>query len=262
MKIELDGKTALITASSKGIGFGVAKVLMMSGADVVLLSRNEEHLQEARSTLHTLTGKDSPYIVADLTKREDLQRVIKEVNEIGAPDIFFFSTGGPRPGYFMEMSMRDWEHAADLLLYPAVYLAKNLLPLMMERKWGRIIYSTSIAIKEPIPTIALSNVVRVSLAGLVRTLAKEVGRRGVTVNGIMPGVIKTGRILHLAEDEAERTGRTTEEIIERYGRENPTGRIGGPEDIGYLATFLASDFSAHINGAMIPVDGGALHSVF
>jgi len=262
MEIKLNGKLVLATASSKGIGFGVAKVLAMSGADVVLLSRNEKNLRKAQAIIRDLTGKDSQYVTADLTKREDLKRTVKEVKEIGAVDIFFFSTGGPKPGYFMEMTMNDWENATHLLLYSAVYLTRELLPGIMEKRWGRIIYSTSVAIKEPIPNIALSNVVRISLAGLVRTLAKEVGRKGITVNGIMPGMTKTDRIIHLAKDKAEREGKTLEKVLEEYAKDNPSGKIGEPEDIGNLVTFLASDFDAHINGAMIPVDGGELRSVF
>ncbi len=262
MEIDLEGKRAFVTASSRGIGFGVAKVLAKSGANIVLLSRTEENLQRAQEKLRKLTGKKPHYIVADLSIREDLERTMKDLNDAGTIDIFFFSTGGPKPGYFAEMEMGEWEHAVDLLLYPAVYLAKNLLPSMKKRKWGRIIYSTSIAIKEPIPNIALSNVVRISLAGLVRTLAKEVGKKGITVNGIMPGMIKTNRIMQLAQDTAEREGKTQEEVLKEYAERNPSGKIGKPEDMGYLAAFLASDLAAHINGAMIPVDGGELDSVF
>ena len=262
MEIRLDGKLAFTTASSKGIGFGVAKVLAMAGADVILLSRSEENLKRAQARIEELTGKKPLYIVADLTKREDLEKSVKEIADIGDVDIFFFSTGGPKPGYFMEMEMEDWEKAVNLLLYPAVYLTKALLPKMIEKKWGRIIYSTSVAIKEPIPNIALSNVVRISMAGLVRTLAKEVGKYGITVNGILPGIIRTDRVVQLAKDRAVREGKTLEEALSEYTKSIPLGRLGEPEEIGYLVAFLASEYGSYINGAMIPVDGGRLNSVF
>lgn len=253
---------AFTTASSKGIGFGVAKILSTAGADVILLSRNEENLKEAQKKIKEETGIKPEYIVADLSKRDDLKRVLKEIKEIGEPDIFFFSTGGPKAGFFMEKTMEEWEDAVNLLLYPAVYISKELLSGMKEKKWGRIVYSTSVAIKEPIPNIALSNVVRISMAGLIRTLAKEVGEYGITVNGIMPGIIKTDRMVQLAKDKATREGKTAEEALDDYAKPIPTGRLGNPEEIGYMVAFLASEYASYINGALIPVDGGRLNSVF
>ena len=262
LNIDLTGKLAFTTASSKGIGFGVAKVLAMAGSDVILLSRSEENLKKAQIKIQELTGRKPYYIVADLTKDDDLERTIKELENIGDPDIFFFSTGGPKPGYFMEMGMDDWKGAVNLLLYPAIYLTKALVPAMERKGYGRIIYSTSVAIKEPIPNIALSNVVRITMAGLVRTLAKELGPKGITVNGIMPGIIRTDRMIQLAKDRAQREGKSVEKALQEYARPIPLGRLGEPEEIGYLVAFLASKYGSYINGAMIPVDGGRLNSVF
>lgn len=260
--IDLSGRLAFTTASSKGIGFGVARTLAMAGADIVLLSRSEENLKKAKEKIVNESNAEVYYIRADLTRRKDLERTVKELGNIGEPDIFFFSTGGPKPGYFMEMSMADWEEAVNLLLYPAVFLTRALVPAMEKKGFGRIIYSTSVAIKEPIPNIALSNVVRISMAGLVRTLAKELGPKGITVNGIMPGIIRTDRMIQLAQDRAKREGKTLEEALEDYARPIPLGRLGEPEEIGYLVAFLSSDLGSYINGAMIPVDGGRLNSVF
>ena len=260
--IDLSGKLAFTTASSKGIGFGVARVLAKAGADVILLSRSEENLKKAREKIRGESDVEVHYIVADLTKREDLERTVRELESIGEPDIFFFSTGGPKPGYFMEMDMEDWESAVNLLLYPAVYLTRALVPAMERRGFGRIVYSTSVAIREPIPNIALSNVVRISMAGLVRTLAKELGPKGITVNGIMPGIIETDRVIQLAQDRARREGKSLEEALRDYATPIPLGRLGRPEEIGYLVAFLSSELGSYINGAMIPVDGGRLNSVF
>lgn len=262
LSIDLSGRLAFTTASSKGIGFGVARVLAKAGADVILLSRSKENLKRAKEKLKAESDVEVSYIVADLTRREDLERTVKELGDIGEPDIFFFSTGGPKPGYFMEMDMEDWEGAVKLLLYPAVYLTRALVPAMERKGFGRIVYSTSVAIKEPIPNIALSNVVRISMAGLVRTLAKELGPKGITVNGVMPGIIRTDRMIGLAEDRAKREGKTVEEALQEYAKPIPLGRLGEPEEIGYLVAFLASELGSYINGAMIPVDGGRLNSVF
>ncbi|NJE41873.1 SDR family oxidoreductase [Thermococcus sp. GR6] len=262
LKIDLSGKLAFTTASSKGIGFGTARILAKAGADVILLSRSEENLKRAKEKIRAESNVEVNYIVADLSKREDLERTVKELSDTGEPDIFFFSTGGPKPGYFMEMNIEDWEGAVNLLLRPAVYLTRALVPAMERRGFGRIIYLTSVAIKEPIPNIALSNVVRISMAGLVRTLAKELGPKGITVNGIMPGIIRTDRMIQLARDRAKREGKNVEEALNVYTKPIPLRRLGEPEEIGYLVAFLASDLGSYINGAMIPVDGGRLNSVF
>jgi len=257
MNILLEGKRAIITASSKGIGFGVARVMSLAGAEVILLSRNEENLKRAKRKIEGEGGR-ADYIVADLSREDDLKNVAETAENV---DIFFFSTGGPKPGYFTELNMDDWKNAVDILLYPAVHLTKALLPHMMEKRWGRIIYSTSVAIKEPIMGLTLSNVVRISMAGLVRTLAKEVGKQGITVNGIMPGIIKTDRMIQLATDRARREGKSVDEALKEYAEPIPVARLGEPEEIGYLAAFLATDYASYINGAMIPVDGGRLSSV-
>ena len=262
LQINLKNRLAFITASSKGIGFGVAKVFSECGANVILLSRNEKNLKEAKKSIEDKCGTEVSYIIADLSNKKDLNRAVEEIKDIGHIDVFFFSTGGPKPGYFMEMNMNNWRDAVDLLLYPAVYLTRELLPDMIRQRWGRIIYSTSVAIREPIPNIALSNVVRVSMAGLVRTLAKEVGNHGVTVNGIMPGIIKTDRIIKLAEDRAKREGKSVEMALSDYAAPIPVGRLGKPEEIGYAAAFLASDYASYVNGVMLPVDGGRLDSIF
>ncbi len=259
MDINLNGRVALVTASSKGIGFGVAKVFSMCNANVVLLSRNEDNLKNAADKIESISGSKPKYIVADLANEKQLEDAVEEIKR-EKPSIFFFSTGGVKPGYFMEMDKEDWDKAINLLLRPAIYIAKELLPEMIKMKWGRIIYSTSTAIKEIIPNIALSNVVRITMAGLVRTLAKEVGMHGITVNGIMPGLIKTDRIIQLAKDRAKREGTTMEEALGALSAAIPARRLGVPEEIGYLAAFLASDFASYINGALIPVDGGKLNS--
>jgi 3-oxoacyl-[acyl-carrier protein] reductase len=262
LEINLSGKLALVTAASRGIGFGVARVLARAGADLVINARDPEALRRAREAIREETGRHVEVAPGDLTRREDLERIAAVAREVGGPHIFFFSTGGPRPGRFLDLGMEDWDYAYRLLLYPAVYLTRELLPAMIERRWGRIIYLASLAIKEPMPNLALSNVVRIGIAGLVRTLAREVGSYGVTVNGILPGIIHTSRVEELARDIQAREGVSYEEALSRLSSGIPAGRLGRPEEVGYLVAFLASDYASYINGAMIPVDGGRQVSVF
>jgi len=262
MKIDLTGKLALVTGSSKGIGFATAKILAESGARVILLSRNKNNLETAANKIKETTGEKPDYIIADLSKREDLFEAVEKLKKIGNPDIFFFSTGGPKPGFFMDKTFKDWEEAANLLLYPPIYIIKSILPSMINKKYGRIILSTSITIKEPIPSIALSDVIRISMAGLVKTLSKEVGIHNITVNGILPGIIETERMIELTKEKAKTQNISFEQAYNTYLEPIPSKRAGKPEEIGYLATFLASDFASYINGSMIPVDGGRLSSVF
>jgi len=261
MEIDLTGKRALVTASSKGIGYGIAEVLVQCGAKVIITARNEDNLRRAAYRLTQEYGGDVTWFKADNTNINDLENLVNFLNdEYEGVDIFVFNTGGPRPGTFLELELEDWKKAVEILLYPAVYLTKKLIVNMTKRKWGRIIYSTSVAIKEPIRGLVLSNSVRVSLAGLIRSLSKEFGSKGVTVNGIMPGYILTDRVKEIASKRAEEKGINVEDVIKEMVIDIPAGRMGSPLEIGYIVAFLASDYASYINGAIIPVDGGLLNS--
>ncbi|MEM0439968.1 MAG: SDR family oxidoreductase, partial [Sulfolobales archaeon] len=161
----------------------------------------------------------------------------------------------------MELSFEDWEEAVRLLLLNAVWLTKLVVPGMIERRWGRLIYITSSTLRQIIPTIVLSNTVRLSIAGLVKSLAHELGGMGITANGIMQGHIKTERTMRIAEDLASRNKITVDEALKNLAKDIPVGRLGLPEEIGYLAAFLASDKASYINGAMILIDGGYVKAV-
>lgn len=261
MDLGLSGKKALVTAASMGIGRGIATVLAMEGAEVVILSRNMEHLVEAQKYIGRIAGSEVDTVVADLTVQGELEKAVSEIRERhGHIDIFVFNTGGPRPGHFGELELSDWHRAVDLLLYPAVYLTKAFIEDMRENGWGRVVYSTSVAIKEPMPGIVLSNVVRISLAGLVRSLAREYGEYGITVNAIMPGYIKTDRVIELARKRASEENRDVDDVLSNMTRDVPAKRMGDPLEVGYLVAFLASNKADYINGAIIPIDGGYLRS--
>ncbi len=258
----MKGKRVLVTASTKGIGFGVAKVFAEEGARVVITSRSRENVDLAVKRLREISGSEVLGIQADLRVREDVEKLVREtLNTFGGVDVLIYNTGPPKLGTFMELSFEDWEEAVRLLLLSAVWLTRLVVPGMIERRWGRLIYITSSTLKQIIPNIVLSNTVRLSTAGLVKSLAHELGPMGITVNGIMQGHIKTERIARIAEDIASRNKITVEEAFKSLAKDIPAGRLGMPEEIGYLAAFLASDKASYINGAMILIDGGLVRTV-
>ena len=264
MELGLKGKVALVTASSKGIGYGVAKVLASEGCRVIISSRNIDSISSARDQIVQETGNREVYAFsADLTVKEDIERLVQNSTEkFGGVDILAYNTGPPKPGTFSELSEADWDKGVKLLLMSAVWLAKLLLPGMERKKWGRLVFITSTTLRQPIPNLVLSNTVRLSLAGLSKSLATEYGTKGITSNGIMQGHILTDRQRQVAQDVSSRTGKSLEESMNQMLRDVPAGRYGLTDEVGYLVAFLASEKAAYINGTMLAIDGGLIRSVF
>src|SRR6266436_3237423 len=264
MELGLKGKVALVTASSKGIGYGVAKVLASEGCRVIISSRNIDSISSARDQIVQETGNRQVYAFsADLTVKEDIERLVKNATEkFGGLDILAYNTGPPKPGTFSELSEADWDKGVKLLLMSAVWLAKLLLPGMERKKWGRLVFITSTTLRQPIPNLVLSNTVRLSLAGLSKSLATEYGAKGITSNGIMQGHILTDRQREIAEDISHRTGRSVDDATKQMLQDVPAGRYGSSEEVGYLVAFLASEKAGYINGTMLAIDGGLIRSVF
>ncbi len=262
MDLGIRNRSALVTASSKGIGFAVAKELAREGVNVIISSRSRENLVMASKRIRSEVGSDVEWFEADLTSRDDVEKLAAHVLERGGVDILVFNTGGPRPGRFMTLDDGDWDLAYELLLMSAVKLCKLLAPPMIERRWGRIVILTSVAIRQPEPDIALSNILRLSLAGLVKQLSIELSRYNITVNGVMPGLTLTDRLRQYAEHLAKAEGKTVEEVLRRMAEGTAAGRIASPEEIASTVVFLASEKASYITGAMIPVDGGRIKCVF
>ena len=262
MNLGLKGKIAMVTASSKGIGYGVAKVLASEGCRVVISSRSIDSISRARDQIVEETGNREVYAFsADLTVKEDVDRLVKNASEkLGSVDILAYNTGPPKPGTFNELSEADWDYGVKMLLMNAVWLAKRLLPVMERKKWGRLVFITSSTLRQPIPNLVLSNAVRLSLAGLSKSIAIEYGAKGITSNGIMQGHILTDRQREIAQDISRRTGKSVDDAMRQALLDVPLGRYGTPEEVGSLVAFLASDMASYINGAMIPIDGGMIRA--
>ena len=262
MNFNLKDKVVLVTASTKGIGLGVARVFALEGAKLAICSRNPTNLKSATKLISEEAGTEVLGICADLSAKDGVRKVVRQtLASYGDLDVLVYNAGPPRSGSVLDLSDSDWEHAVQLLLLSAVQLTKMVLPSMLRKKWGRLIYLTSVSLKEPIPNLILSNTVRVGIAGLVKSLATEFGSYGVRANGIMPGYISTGRIENLARSKARKTGKQLSQILANYSREVPARRLGTPMEVGQFAAFLASDNASYINGAMMPIDGGLLRSI-
>ncbi|EQD30182.1 short-chain dehydrogenase/reductase SDR [mine drainage metagenome] len=261
LDLGLAGQRVLVTGASQGIGHAAARALLEEGARVVINSSQPERLARAVEALSAFGPVHG--IVADLRHRADLERLIRESTEhLGGLDVLVYVTGGPAPGRAMELDYAAWQRAAELLAVSPAYLSRLAAERMISNpRGGRIVLLGSLTMREPIPTLALSNVMRIPLLGLVRTLARELGPKQVRVNGILPGYIDTERVREIFEDTARREATSPAEVRGRLEREIPLGRLGAPAELARVIAFLASDASSYVTGSVLPVDGGILRSI-
>src|SRR6476646_6279339 len=257
MDFGLKDKIALIAGSSKGLGRAVAEELAAEGAGLVLCARDSKSLNATRDEITNTTGTPVVTVQADRTKAEDISRVVNAgLERFGRIDILVTNNGGPPAGQFESLSQSQWEAAVRLTLYSAIELTRQVLPGMKERRWGRILNITSIAVKQPVDNLMLSNSLRAAVTGFARTLANEVAADGITVNNILPGYTRTERVEELANMMAEKQGITAAEFKARWESEIPMGRLGEPHEIAALAAFLVSERASYITGTSMQVDGG------
>jgi 3-oxoacyl-[acyl-carrier protein] reductase len=262
VNLSLKGKVVLVTASSKGIGLGVARACASHGAKLAICSRSPASLKAAKKLIIEESGAEVLPINADISAKKDALNVVRQtLTDFDGLDVLVHNAGPPRSGSIMDLSDLDWDYAIRMLLLSPIWFTKATLPAMLRKRQGRLIYLTSVSLKEPIPNLLLSNTVRIGVAGLVKSLATEFGQSGITANGVMPGYINTDRVDGLARAQAKKTGKQFRQILKEYAGEVPVRRLGTPEEVGQVVAFLASDAAAYINGSMITVDGGLLRSI-
>lgn len=259
MDLGLKDRVAIVAASSQGLGKAVAFGLAQEGARLALCARTQSTLDATAEEIHSKTGVEVLARAVDVTVHEEVQRFVAETNErFGRVDICVANAGGPPSKSFAQTTDEDWLRTNELNLMSTVYLAKETLPLMQARKWGRFIAITSLTVKQPVDGLILSNAVRSGVNGLVKSLANEYGPYNVLVNNVCPGYTATARLLDLEATLAKRDGVTAEEIESRWAKQSPLGRIGQPEEFANLVVFLASERASYISGVSIAVDGGTV----
>jgi len=257
MELGLKGRVAIVAASSQGLGKAVALGLAREGAILAMCARTEATLADAADEIRRETGAGVIARAIDVTKEDQVRSFVADtVSEYGGVDICVANAGGPPSKTFAETTAADWRAAAELNLMSTVFLAKETLPQMKERRWGRFIAITSVSVKQPIEGLILSNSVRSGVNALVKSLANEYGPYNVLVNNVCPGYTATARLQDLAGRLAEREGASKKTIEERWASQTPLRRIGLPEEFANLVVFLASERASYITGASIPVDGG------
>lgn len=262
MDLGLRGKVALVAAASKGLGRAIADELAGEGARVLICARGAEALDTARRDIAARTGADIHAVAADVSTMEGIARVANEaLTRFGRVDILVNNAGGPPSGTFEKHDWHTWQSAVDLTLRSAVELTRAVLPGMRERKWGRVLNVTSIAVKQPVDGLMLSNSIRSAVTGWARTLANEVARDGVTVNCLLPGFTRTERVEQLNAAAAARDGISLEEVERRVEAQIPMHRVGEPREFAALAAFLASERASFITAQSIAVDGGWIKSL-
>ena len=262
MDLGLKNKVALVAAGSRGLGRAVAEELAAEGASLLLCAREAQTLTETAAAISETTGVHVLAVPADVTVLDDIKRLVDAgIDRFGRIDILVTNAGGPPAGKFDQLSREQWDDAIKLTLLSAVELARAVLPGMKERRWGRIINITSIAVKQPVENLLLSNSMRAGLTGFARTLANEVAAERITVNNVLPGYTRTERLEELAQMMAEKQGISPNEFRGKWEKEIPMGRLGEPREFAALVAFLASERASYITGTSIQVDGGWIRSL-
>lgn len=261
MDLKINGKVALVTGAGGGLGGAIAASLAGEGAKVVVADINQEAAERVVQAIVNTGGAAvvRQWDLADHACAPAHLQAIKD--EFGDVDILVCNTGGPPPTPALGVPVEDWNQYFQSMVTSVTALTNLVLPGMCDRRWGRIITSTSSGVVTPIPNLAISNALRLALVGWSKTLAREVASKGVTVNIVLPGRIATKRIEQLDEARAEREQRALEDVVKASTESIPVGRYGRPQEYGDTVAFLASEAASYITGSIVRVDGGLITSI-
>lgn len=257
METGLRDRVAIVTGSSSGMGRATAAAFADEGAKVAMCARTEKTLEAAAAEIKTKHSAEVFAQTVDVTDAASVKSFVAAVVErFGGVDICVANAGGPPAKNFLSISMEEWQKAVATNFMSAVYLAREVIPYMQRKRWGRFITITSTSVRQAIPDLVLSNVVRPAVVGLVKSLAAEFGKDGILVNNVAPGYIETERLSELSKIRALAAGVSPDEIKNRWAAEIPVRRLGKPEEIADAIVGLASERASYITGQTILVDGG------
>jgi 3-oxoacyl-[acyl-carrier protein] reductase len=263
MDLGIKGKRALVAAASQGLGKAAAMELAREGARLVICSRSQEAIEKAADDIRTATQAEVLPVVADVTKMNDIDHLMNQaMARLQGIDILVTNAGGPPATTFATTPPDAWQKAFDLTLMSAVNLCRAVIPQMQQRKWGRIIFITSLTVKQPAGNLFLSNVIRTGLSGLCKSLSNEFATDNILVNSVLPGYTLTERLEVLSESQAKARGVSKEAIMAEWEQAVPMRRLGKPEELAALIAFLASERASYITGTCTLVDGGFVKGLY
>jgi 3-oxoacyl-[acyl-carrier protein] reductase len=254
MDLGLKDKVAFVAASSMGLGKSVAIELAQEGAKLIICARDKENLENAKKEIENLTHGNVLALRGDLSVSAEREQIIKSALKVyNSIHILVTNTGGPPTGKFEALNQEDWDQAYTNLVSSVVGLVSGFLPGMKRQRWGRIISITSMAVKQPVNNLILSNSIRASVVGLIKTLSNELATYNITVNNVMPGFTETERLKSLSE---------TNPVFAASKSEIPMGRFGTPQEFAAAVAFLASERASYITGVSLAIDGGWIKGIF
>ena len=258
MEFGLKGKRAIVMAASRGLGFASALGLAREGCKLVICSRDQARIEAAADTIRKQTGSEVKALVADVSSSAEAKRLVDAaVSAYGGLEIVVHNAGGPPAGETLAMTEEQWQKAFEQNLLSFTRIAGAAAPEMKKTGYGRILTIASSSIKQPIPNLALSNALRAGVWGIAKTLSRELAPQGILVNVIAPGRIDTERIAELDAANAQKSGKSVEDVRKASVASIPLGRLGRPEELANLVVFLASQAGSYITGQAITVDGAA-----
>jgi 3-oxoacyl-[acyl-carrier protein] reductase len=253
----LKNRVAIVAASSQGIGRATAEAFAAEGCRVAMCARNPQRIQEAAEEIRKQYGGEVYCAALDVTDPNAVRAFVAEtVTKFGSADICVTNAGGPPAKGFLDASLEDWRKAVGANFLSTVYFAREVIPHMQRRQWGRIITITSITTKQPVADLVLSNAVRAAVVGLVKSLANEFGKDGILVNNVGPGFTATDRLKELAKSRAAALGKPEQAIFDAWAQDAPLKRLGEPREVAETIVWLASERASYISGQTVLVDGG------